>query len=361
MTKFNSPYIYFSCQHGAESTLKPELCGEGSPYRLAYSQKGFVTLKTELSIPPWSKALPESPLIRSRGHVLGQFNGDNSNQLIDEIFAKIDGLDWQALHVWQRDIAQPGWHGFEPGRSALAEMIAEQIRARLTTSGDSRSHSINKIVPAETKLVEIIVDDPNRWWVGARTVQSTEDGWPGGVYAIASPENMISRAYLKITEAIAWSGIPFKAGDRVVEIGSSPGGACQRLLDLGLMVTGVDPADMDPIIADHPRFEHWRSRSLQVKRKLFKPFRYLVCDANVAPNYTLDTVEAIVSYPTSRIKGMLLTIKLSSWEHAQYIPEHIERVRSWGFNEVRARQLSHNRREYCLYAFRNVDKPTTDS
>ena len=73
---------------------------------------------------------------------------------------------------------------------------------------------------------------------------------------------------------------------------------------------------------------------------------------NVAPNYTLDTVEAIVTYPTSKFRGLILTIKLSTWAHAKEIPQHIERVKSWGFERVEARQLAHNRREYCLVAER---------
>jgi 23S rRNA (cytidine2498-2'-O)-methyltransferase len=163
---------------------------------------------------------------------------------------------------------------------------------------------------------------------------------------------MISRAYLKLAEAIAWSGIEIRAGDRVVEIGSSPGGACQYLLDLGAKVTGIDPAEMDPRVSDHPGFTHWRARSIQVKRKDFAPFRFLICDANVAPNYTLDTIEAIVTYPTSKMEGLILTMKLASWDQADRIPDHLERVRKWGFSKVEARQLAHNRKEYCLTALR---------
>ncbi len=348
----HSSFVYFSCQHGAEATIKSQLCEPEGPYRLSFSQKGFVTLKSELATPVWSRALPESPLVRSRGHVLSKFEGEQSSELITKILDEYASADWECLHVWQRDIAQPGWHGFEPGRSSLAEMVAEQFRIALTEREDARSSTINTMVGIGTKLIEIIIVEPNRWWVAAKPVQNLADGWPGGVYAVPAPDNMISRAYLKIAEAIPWSELPIKPGDRIVEIGSSPGGACQRLLDLGAQVTGVDPAEMDEAIADNPRFEHWRSKSMQVKRKLFRPFRYLVCDANVAPNYTLDTVESIVTYPTSRFKGLILTIKLSSWEHAKDIPQHLERVRSWGFGRVQARQLAHNRREYCLVAER---------
>jgi len=348
----HSSFIYFACQHGAEATIKAELCTPAGPYRLSYSQRGFVTLKSDLVTPVWSRALPESPLIRSRGHALGKFEGEQSADLIEKILSEYIQADWEQLHIWQRDVAQPGWNGFEPGRSPLVEVIAEQFSKALADRNDLRGQSINRIANPETKLLEIILVDPNLWWVAAKPVQTLADGWPGGSYAVPAPENMVSRAYLKIAEAIPWSNLTIKPGDRIVEIGSAPGGACQRLLDLGAQVTGIDPAEMDESIAKNPRFEHWRSKSLQVKRKLFRPFRYLVCDANVAPNYTLDTVESIVTYPTSKFQGLILTIKLSSWEHALEIPEHIARVRSWGFERVEARQLSHNRREYCLVAER---------
>jgi 23S rRNA (cytidine2498-2'-O)-methyltransferase len=355
-SSISSHYIYVACQHGAETTIKTQLCMPNGPYRLAFSQKGFVTLKSELKTPAWSTALPEGPLIRSRGHVLHRFEGENASELIAKTLDAVRGSDWESLHVWQRDISVPGWHDFEPGRSALAELIASQFRASLESLGDRRATNINSIVHQGTKLLEVILVDPNRWWIAARPVQTTSDSWPGGTYAVPIPENMISRAYLKIAEAIPWSGIAIRPGDKVVEIGSSPGGACQRLLDLGAVVTGVDPADMDESIVQHPNFTHWRSKSLQVKRKLFRPFRILVCDANVAPNYTLDTVESIVTYPTNRFRSLLLTLKLSSWQAALDIPEHLARVRSWGFDRVEARQLAHNRREYCLAAEKTESK-----
>ncbi len=348
----HSSYVYFACQHGAEATIKAQLCEPEGPYRLAFSQKGFVTLKSDLMTPAWSRPLPQSPLIRACGHALDKFDGEDSTALIQQILSKYLSTDWDCLHVWQRDIALPGWNGFEPGRSVLAESIAEQFQKALAQAGDARSASVNTLAAEGSKLLEVILLEPNRWWVAAKPVQTASDGWPGGVYAVPIPENMISRAYLKISEAIPWSRLPIRPGDRVVEIGSSPGGACQRLLDLGAQVVGIDPADMDEAIANNPRFEHWRSKSQQVKRRLFKTFRYLICDANVAPNYTLDTVEAIVTYPTSQFVGLILTIKLSTWEHAKEIPQHLERVRSWGFDRVEARQLAHNRREYCLVAER---------
>jgi 23S rRNA (cytidine2498-2'-O)-methyltransferase len=349
---FRSPFLYFSCQHGAEKAVKEELLQEGSPYRLAYSQKGFVTLKSNLSTPCWSKSLPRHPLIRVSGHVLKRFDGEVAEPMVEQILGEFASLDWDHMHVWQRDIAQPGWNGFEPGRSALSAFVVEKFNEQLAKIPDPRRASAFDFLSHGKKILEVIIDEPNRWWVGARPVESVEDGWPGGIYNIPIPQDMVSRAYLKLAEAVAWSQMPIGPGSKVVEIGSSPGGACQFLLDLGAKVTGIDPAEMDERVANHPAYTHWRSRSIQVKRKEFSGFHFLVCDANVAPNYTLDTVEAIVTYPTSRMEGLLLTIKLSTWEHAKWIPDHLERVRSWGFSTVKARQLAHNRREYCLAAKR---------
>ncbi len=117
-------------------------------------------------------------------------------------------------------------------------------------------------------------------------------------------------------------------------------------------VTGVDPAEMHPLILQHPRFEHWRGKSNSIKRKQFAKFRWLAADANVAPQYTLDAVEDIVTYKTSRFEGLILTLKLSDYEQLDKLPEHLFRVRRWGFQRVEARQLAFNRRECCVVAQR---------
>jgi 23S rRNA (cytidine2498-2'-O)-methyltransferase len=79
---------------------------------------------------------------------------------------------------------------------------------------------------------------------------------------------------------------------------------------------------------------------------------WLVVDMNVAPRYTLDTVEAIVTHPEVSIRGLLLTLKLLDWNLADEMPLHLARIRSWGFRDVRARQLTHNRQELCVAAMR---------
>ena len=80
------------------------------------------------------------------------------------------------------------------------------------------------------------------------------------------------------------------------------------------MVTGIDPAEMAPAVLEHPHFTHIRRRSTQVRRREFRKIRWLTADMNVAPDYTLDAVEAIVTHPQINIRGLLLTLKLPEWK-----------------------------------------------
>jgi 23S rRNA (cytidine2498-2'-O)-methyltransferase len=166
------------------------------------------------------------------------------------------------------------------------------------------------------------------------------------------PQHAVSRAYAKIEEAIRSSGLPIAAGDECVEIGCAPGGASQALLDRGLFVTGIDPADVDPSVLAHPRFRHLKKRGQDVRRQEFTGVRWLVADMNIAPQATLDEVEPIVTHPGITIRGLVLTLKLPDWSLAEQLDEFAKRVRGWGFRDVRMRQLTTGGQEVCLVALR---------
>ncbi len=132
----------------------------------------------------------------------------------------------------------------------------------------------------------------------------------------------------------------------------APGGASQALLDRGLFVTGIDPADVDPEVTKHPRFRHLKKRGTDVRRHEFEGVRWLAADMNIAPQATLDEVEAIVTHPRVSVRGLVLTLKLSEWNLAEQLPNFVSRVRGWGFRDVRTRQLVTGGQEICLVALR---------
>ncbi len=80
--------------------------------------------------------------------------------------------------------------------------------------------------------------------------------------------------------------------------------------------------------------------------------RWLTADMNIAPEDTLDEVEAIVTNPQVSIRGLVLTLKFSDWSVAARLPEFVERVRGWGYRDVRTRQLVSGGQEVCLVALR---------
>ena len=170
---------------------------------------------------------------------------------------------------------------------------------------------------------------------------------------IKPPGEVISRAYWKMAEALRWSQFPVAKGDLCAEIGSSPGGASQLLLENGMYVLGIDPAEMDQSLLDNTSFAHIRARAEDLKRSEFAKVRWMFVDANILPTQTLDLVEAIVTSDETHIRGLLLTLKLADWALAEQIPAYLDRLRSWGYKHVRVRQLAFNRQEICVCAMKN--------
>jgi 23S rRNA (cytidine2498-2'-O)-methyltransferase len=155
-----------------------------------------------------------------------------------------------------------------------------------------------------------------------------------------------------LEEALQWSDLPLAPEDECIEIGCAPGGASQALLDRGMFVTGIDPADVDPALLEHPRFRHLKKRGSDVRHQEFVGVRWLAADMNIAPDDTLDEVERVVKSPQAAIRGLVLTLKFSDWSVAERLPEFIERVHGWGYRDVRTRQLVTGGTEVCLVALR---------
>lgn len=348
-----SNFLFTICQHGAEDSLKAEFATTWPDWRLSFSRPGFVTWK----LPDDAKLAPDfdirSVFARTHGFSLGKVSGEVANELAERVWPIVDGLPVDHLHVWQRDSATPGTGGFEPGSTALADETAKIIRGARPAARSEKRLPINRSARSGDGVLDCILVEPNEWWIGWHQAATWPTRWPGGVPRIETESEVISRAYLKLAEALRWSQIPIAKGDLCAELGSAPGGAAQLLLEKGMFVFGVDPAEMAPEILAHPNFAHIRARAADVRRTEFSRVRWLLSDSIVSPSQTLDAVEAIVTHGETHIRGLLLTLKLSEWELAAELPAYLDRVRSWGYKYVRARQLAFNRQEICVCALKN--------
>jgi 23S rRNA (cytidine2498-2'-O)-methyltransferase len=353
-------FVYAVCQHGAEAVLKRELAVRAPQLRPAFSRPGFVTFKLDQPCEEPEKFTLPSAFARTSGFSLGSVKGERLHELarqlwgLPELDVALSGIEIAGLHVWQRDERTPGDRGFEPYPTPLADEAEHAIRELAPLHALRQDESgAHKPTPRNRWVLDVALVEPNQWFVGCHRTTSRVASWPGGVPPLEMPDYAVSRAYLKIAEAMTWASLPMARGERVVELGCAPGGASQALLDAGLEVIGVDPAEVDESVLAHPRFTHVRARTVETSRKAFHNVQWLAADMNVAPQYTLDAVEAVVTHPGIHIRGMLLTLKLSDWQLADELPTFAARVRSWGYKDVRLRQLAFNRQEICLASLRS--------
>ncbi len=347
-----SQFALFTCQAGAELPLKRELAEAGARWVPAFSRPGVVTMKNTGEPLTSTSQLPPLVFARTKSLSIGRLTGEHLSDLVAEFWSLIASADLPdrklTLHVWERERQLPGDLGYEPHISPLAE----QTHAALVAAAPEGRVFDKPIARIGGLVVDVVLVEPGEWLIGWHQVDQRIERWPGGMLPFDVDENIISRAYLKLAEALAWAQLPTTPGELWIEIGCAPGGASQFLLDEGFRVIGIDPADVDESLAEEPNFRHMKMRSADVPRKELREARWLAADMNVAPRYTLDAVESIVSNQSISIRGLVLTLKLSGWHLAspERLTAYVKRIQSWGFKDVRIKQLAHNRQEICVVA-----------
>ena len=346
-----------TCQVGAETVLKQEVAQRWPDFRFSFSRPGFLTFKLPDDLRLAEDFKLRSIFARSHSFSIGRVQAETDEQRVQklwETFTDEQGAvrPFDRIHVWQRDTQVPGHDGFEPGISdesrrihrLLIDSVPEGIELHPAANVPTRPARRGQAV------LDCCIVEPDTWWIGTHRTRTFSSCRPGGLMSLTLPEDVVSRAWLKMEEGLRWSQLPLKEGETVAELGSAPGGASQSLLARGCKVLGIDPAAMDEKVLADPNFTHVRARSSQVPRRVYRKVRWLTADMNVAPNYTLDAVEEIVQRQDTKIRGLLLTLKLADWELADHIGDYLARIRGWGFATVRARQLQFNRQEICVTA-----------
>lgn len=346
-----SGFLFVTCQVGAERALKSELARHWPAFRLAYSRPGFLTFKLPVDNELQVDFNLRSVFARSYAFSLGKVQAASDEDRVRQTAELAGNWQFDKLHVFERDRAAPGEHGFEPGITPAAEQTEAAIRQHWPAQALPLP-SGKPLARAGQDVLDCVLVEPEEWWIGLHRASSWASRRPGGLSRIDLPEDAVSRAYLKMEEALSWSRLPIAPADVAAELGCSPGGSCQALLRHGLNVIGVDPAAMPEALLADAHFHHLRKRAADVRRSVFRPVKWLFADMNVAPQYTLDAVESIATSRHVQLRGMLLTLKLLEWELADEIPAYLARIRRWGFPYVRARQLQHNRQEICVVALR---------
>ncbi len=350
-------FLFVTCQIGAETALKAEIARRRPDFRFSFSRPGFVTFRLPAEHNLAADFDLRCTFAQTYGFSLGRASGGSQESRAAEVWQTLGEQPVQSVHVWQRDLF--------PGEGELADLqISPQaieareaiLKARPEGSHPACTENGGALAARGDFVLDCVLVEADQWWIGYHRANHACSRVPGGHLALEPTVPPVSRAWYKIEEALTWSGFPVPARATFADLGCAPGGMSQALLQRGHSVLGIDPAEVSPAVLEHPNFRHLRRRASQVQRREFRKIRWLTADMSVAPEYTLDAVESIVTHPEIRVRGMLLTLKLIDWKLAERIPDHQQRVRQWGFNQVWARQLGHHGQEFCLAALKKPFK-----
>lgn len=333
-------FVFEIVRVGAEPLAKAEIARAFPHLRLAFSRPGLLTFKDP------GGSLDES---FGEGLVFPRVSGRSLGSADDAAgIAALVPEGTRALHVFPRTPVS------EPAAAAALEAERARLDAAVRAAASERLGP-----PAPLATGDLVCDvafaPGERHFVGAHRHAPGRWATPGGLAVTPERPAAPSRAYRKLDEALAWSGLSMHPGEVALELGSAPGGMTLALLERGVRVVAVDSAAMSPEVLAHvgpggARVEHLVVAAGGVRPEQLPPFLdWIVCDLNLAPPVALRYVARVVRARPPR-RGVLVTLKLNDAAMVAQIPEHLERVRGMGLSDVRATQLPANRSEVTVLA-----------
>lgn len=357
--------FYSSVQPGFEEALESDVLKYFSGALLSEKLRGWLVF----SVPDkFNEALtqlipemtargerPPSLFSRSWGHYLGKIqNGippwadPRYRSVFEESFV---------LQSWIRRDDRPGAREKRPLLIDV-ECRDQTIRRELL---DLRLPLSDEVTPARNGMpvLNAIRINPGDWRWGLHRQSAGRLPLAGG--ELPWPKHDVpSRAYMKCQEALYRSGAELLPGQMAVELGCSPGGTLLALIEKGLNVVGIDPAELSPTVLQAATLRgvqviHHKSRAESLDLdQLPKKIDWFFSDMNVRPQDLLTLVETWIPELVARgLKGFFLTLKLTDPMFIPCLRPLTEQIRgTWGFPTAQIQQLSQNRREVLLYAVR---------
>jgi 23S rRNA C2498 (ribose-2'-O)-methylase RlmM len=146
-------------------------------------------------------------------------------------------------------------------------------------------------------------------------------------------------------EGLQAFGIELAPGARVLDLGAAPGGWALVLAELAEEGVAVDPGDLDPTAAAHPKIRHLRCRAEELlgRADLGCPFDLLTCDMNCEPSEVAAMLCRLAPVLKPGAPAMM-TVKYVTRRRRQH-ERAAQSILSAEYEEIRIRRLPHNARE----------------
>ncbi len=302
-----SQFFFTLTNSEAIPLLKKEMSIGYPNFKLSYSRGGFLTFKAEnaTTFSPW--------MCRLSGTCLGKMPIEDLKRL-------------PKAWLWKRvDSFSPPLELIE-----LSEKSLFKIGEKVT-------------------LIMMVAED--EYWLGEYILKKTHFQTPGEESSIEKREDTPSRAYYKIAEAYEAFDLPMDSQEKVLELGSAPGGASLFLLDQDLQVFGVDPAEMDKGILKNYNFKHIKKAFETLNVTNFaEDIDWIVSDVNLPPSVVMKEVDRFLTFLEPR--GVVLTLKLHQDRYLRMLKPIVESFKQKGFTQVELKYLPSYRQEICLIALR---------
>jgi 23S rRNA (cytidine2498-2'-O)-methyltransferase len=197
-------------------------------------------------------------------------------------------------------------------------------------------------------LAQLCLAARDRVLLGALPAADAPTLAPGGRARAAGAGDAPSRAARKLEEAFAWIGRAPEAGDHAVDLGAAPGGWTAVLLQRRVRVIAVDPANMAPGLRGRRGLAHVKASAFEFWPD--EPVDWLFCDMAWRP---LEVAALLARWGKRKLAhGLVANVKLPMKQRARHVAEVRKIIAGGGWQDVRTRQLYHDREEITLAAWR---------
>jgi 23S rRNA U2552 (ribose-2'-O)-methylase RlmE/FtsJ len=225
-------------------------------------------------------------------------------------------------------------------KNALEEIIRADAAARLVKYMSPGEQLIEISVPlseleSAVKNKSIFLRD-----IMPVNADGTYTKPPAPYYGVS----LISRAGYKLLEAIDRFGLTLPKNGRALDLGASPGGFCEVLLNAGLFVTAVDPAEMDSRISSRGNFTHFKGLAQD-----FPPegtFDVITNDMRLDIAESTRIMNSMPQHMASGGFGVII-LKLSDGRWMKKTDKALDKLSEF-YSIIRAKQLFHNRSEVTV-------------